>query len=292
MATIGRGRGRGRGGVLKALQDEKPGQNASASPVSGAHSQASGAGSPVAVATTKLEATAIGQHEDATAKLDVIITSMESMTESEMLSKIPSEIQKIKSADNMKEFVNLLCKKSLKEPDFAVSAARLCNELWNDNELKSLVKAPLLAAVQNNYKKRDKFKKKKTEKFFGLCVLLCELYKVLRIKDRPLCPLTSPVCQMLKELIEQPTQISSEDVFYFYQELESVGQIIQNEDQNKMDDIINTARQIAISSQNLSPAVRCRLIQLIELHAANWKMSDELIVMYEDLQQDLLCQES
>ena len=36
------------------------------------------------------------------------------------------------------------------------------------------------------------------------------------------------------------------------------------------------------------PSVRCRLVQLIELSASGWKMSDELKLFYEDLQQDLM----
>lgn len=54
-----------------------------------------------------------------------------------------------------------------------------------------------------------------------------------------------------------------------------------------MEEIINIARQMVISAK-LLPSIRCRLVQLVELHAAKWKMADELKVLYEDMQQDFL----
>ena len=57
--------------------------------------------------------------------------------------------------------------------------------------------------------------------------------------------------------------------------------------QKELEEIINIARQAVISADML-PSVRCRLVQLIELSASGWEMSDELKLFYEDLQQDLM----
>ena len=54
-----------------------------------------------------------------------------------------------------------------------------------------------------------------------------------------------------------------------------------------MDSIINMARHVAISS-TVSPSARCRLLQLIELRAGSWKMSEDIKAIYEDIFMDLI----
>ena len=160
-----------------------------------------------------------------------IVKSIERMSVSETVKKIPEQLDKIKSPENFETFVTLICEKSLEDPDYAKTSAVLLNELWNHSELNSLIKKPLLTHVQQRYTKRGELKK---VKFYGLCVLVCELFRLLRIKDRPLSPLIAAVCQLLKELMKDGEKSTGEDVLYFYQEVESIGDILEKSNEVRM----------------------------------------------------------
>ena len=151
---------------------------------------------------------------------------MDKLTETEMLLTYPSQIDTIKSEECIEELVDLLCEKALLQPDSGPGIAKLFNAIWVSESMHSLIRKSLLKAIQDKYNKRDP---KNRDAFHGLCVLLCELYKLLRLKDLPLKPLTNPICQLLEELLEESKTPSPEDVFYFYQELESVGDIIEKD---------------------------------------------------------------
>ena len=160
-----------------------------------------------------------------------IVKSIERMSVSETVKKIPEQLNEIKSPENFETFVALICEKSLEDPDYAKTSAVLLNKLWNHTELYSIIKKPLLTHVQQKYTKRGELKK---VKFYGLCVLVCELFKLLRVKDQPLSPLIAAVCQLLKELMKDGEKPTGEDVFYFYQEVESIGDILEKANEVRM----------------------------------------------------------
>ena len=54
-----------------------------------------------------------------------------------------------------------------------------------------------------------------------------------------------------------------------------------------MEELINCARQLVISS-SLAPEVRCRLVQVIEMHAGKWQADEQqLNTLYEQLLKDI-----
>ena len=65
-------------------------------------------------------------------------------------------------------------------------------------------------------------------------MLVCELFKLLRVKDQPLSPLIAAVCQLLKELMKDGEKSTGEDVLYFYQEVESIGDILEKTNEVRM----------------------------------------------------------
>ena len=160
-----------------------------------------------------------------------IVKGIERMSVSETVKKIPEQLNKIKSSENFETFVILICEKSLEDPDYAKTSAVILNELWKHSELNSIIKKPLLTHVQQRYAKRGELKK---VKFYGLCVLVCELFKLLRVKDQPLSPLIAAVCQLLKELMKDGEKSTGEDVLYFYQEVESIGDILEKTSEVRM----------------------------------------------------------
>ena len=131
----------------------------------------------------------------------------------------------------MHNLVNIVFERALADPDFASTAAKLCDKIWRMDQLHNLIRNPLLTVVQRKYSIREELRKKKNDSFYGYVVFLCELYKLLRLRDQPLKPLTTYVCQILKELLGDDLNPSADDVLYFYQELESVGEVVQHSDQ-------------------------------------------------------------
>jgi len=55
-----------------------------------------------------------------------------------------------------------------------------------------------------------------------------------------------------------------------------------------MEDIINKTRELCISCETIVPSTRCRLVQLIELRASQWRLPEDIRVSYDDLNQDLM----
>jgi len=171
------------------------------------------------------------KQASATAHILGILQKINGMRKSEIISQIPSQITEIcmknesEASSIMSEFTKSLCAKALKDPEFATLAAQLCNALWIVEKTSQYLRNPLLSTVQDQYKNRGALKK---EQFYGLTVFLCELYNVLRVQGKPLKPLNKPVCDLLKQLIssEEPTD---DDAFYFFQEMERVGAVIEQD---------------------------------------------------------------
>jgi len=218
-----------------------------------------------------------------------IFKIMDVMTDDDILANIPLQCKQLKTEEAFTIFMEKLCLKLFKEPDFAVSAAELCCELWYNPDMQNIFKKPLLSTVQQKYMKRSELREKSQDHFYGLSVFLCEIFKLLKYKDQHLKPLLPFVCAILKELIEDKENPNEEDVLYFYQEMESVGETIEKHDQKAMEEIINVAR-LKVISGDMKPSVRCRLVQLIELSASKWKLEDDVNTYYEDLQQDMMVQ--
>lgn len=146
-----------------------------------------------------------------------------SMKRSEIKTLVMQEIEKNNNKETVEDLVNIVCDKSIKDPDFASLGAELFNQVWVSEEQRKLIQTPLLSSVQKKYSTRKELKR---DHFYGFVVLLCELFKLLRVKGLPLRPLTTSVCEVLKELIadENPTE---DDLFYFFQEMESIGETIE-----------------------------------------------------------------
>lgn len=296
IGTFGRGRGRGRG--LRASNGHQqsgtttPGQRTSANssvletrkaPSSDKSTRSTSSPSIVANGTSATTATTIIEktHCDEVTK---IMKKLSGLTEPEVMKDILPEIEALKSQQIVEDLVSALSEKALLDAKFAVIAAKIAHKLWDNESMHSFVRNPLLKQTQEFYNKRELLLKE--NKYHGLCVYLSQLFRLLRIREHHLQPVGNAVVDLLKGLIEKSDGPSDEDVFYFYQELECVGGIIGENFPEKLDEVINLARQMVISS-SLLPSVRARLVQLIELHAAKWDMKDELKTLYDDLLQDL-----
>ena len=173
----------------------------------------------------------ISKQSSATAEITAILQKLKSLKKSEIISQIPSQIAEIckknesEASSIMGEFSKSLCAKAVKDAEFATLAAQLCNALWIMENTCKYLRSPLLSTVQDQYKKRGELNQ---ELFYGLTVFLCELYNVLRVQGKPLKPLNKPVCELLKQLIASK-ELNDDDAFYFFQEMERVGEVIEQD---------------------------------------------------------------
>ena len=153
-----------------------------------------------------------------------IMKRMDDSTESQIMKTVVPEIELLKE-ETMEALVKALSEKALSDACFAVTAAKVIKKIWDNESLHSYVRNPLLKQIQGNYTNRNELRK--VNMFYGLCVYICELFKHLRVKDKPLRPIGDAVVSLLKELLENKDKPSDEDLFCFYQELESVGEVIE-----------------------------------------------------------------
>lgn len=262
VPAFGRGRGRGRGVRANQATVNPPGP-------------------------PKPNVTPAAIEEKENEEVTKIMKKLDGKSESEIMKEILPEIEALNNQSVVKDFICALSDKALCSAEFAVIAGKIAHKLWDNETMHSFVRNPLLTRTQDLYNKREVLRKE--GKYHGLCVFLCTLFKLLRIKNNPLKPVGGAVVQIIKGLIEESDSPSKEDVTYFYQELESVGAIIGDLFPEKLEEIINLARQMVVSSA-IMPSVRCKLVQVIELHAAKWSMNDELRKMYGDLIQELASQ--
>ena len=55
-----------------------------------------------------------------------------------------------------------------------------------------------------------------------------------------------------------------------------------------MEELINRVRELCIYDEKLLPSSKCRLVQVLELRSASWKLTSEITNTYDDMSQDLM----
>lgn len=230
-------------------------------------------------------------------EVTTIMKKLDGLSEADVMANVVPVIEGLDSQSVIEDLVQALSEKALYDPGFALIAAKLSQILWDNESIHTFVRNPLLGRTQALYNKRKELLKEK--KYHGLCVYLSELFRILRIRQRPLRPMGLPVLECLKGLIEHSGggSPSVEDVTYFHQEMSGIGSILmeclQQLDgdaqklKDKLEEVINCARQLVISPLTLAPQVRCRLVQVIEMHASKWAQNDDLTTLYDTLLKDL-----
>lgn len=213
-----------------------------------------------------------------------LLENIETMKKSVVLSTLPSKIiEMCPDERGANEFTKIVCNKAINDAEFATVGAQLCNACWIMG-FSALLRTPLLSTVQNEFKNKQKLKK---GQYQGLTVFLCELYGILKVKGQTLKPLNKPVCELLKGLLEEKN-LNEDSVFYFFQEMEKMGTIIEQDNKENMEELINRVRELCIYDEKLLPSSKCRLVQVLELRSASWKLTSEITNTYDDMSQDLM----
>ena len=214
------------------------------------------------------------------AAISKVITQMIGLNETEITKIILPLVEgMITSAEDMEEFVAVLSKAALSDADFAKTAALLASKVGDSDLMHLLIRPSLLKQMQSIYTQREEHSSEGN--CFGLCVYLCELFRHLRLADKPLLPIADAVVDVLKGLIntEEPCNNS---VMYFHQEFENVVSVLVEFAPEKLEELVDLVRDRLVMC-TLSSTSRWRLVHLLELAALKWKMSEDITESYMNL---------
>ncbi|KAL9985209.1 hypothetical protein ACROYT_G007583 [Oculina patagonica] len=212
VATRGRGIGRGRGfGIPKA---GRPGETQTAAQQNN---------SSIEKSSDEFD-------------LGKVLNDLKEDTLSTQVEKISQYISDSNSSTRIKEVVDLLTQRTIKNSEFAPLAAKFANKLCVEESFGNAFRADLLKSTQENYKKRESIREKSTSDWIGLVGLICELFNHLRTGGAPLKPLAGAVHQTMSELLrEGPAGSKGEEevdeVDCFYEHFKTVGQLLENVNQ-------------------------------------------------------------
>lgn len=210
---------------------------------------------------------------------DAIVKKMLVLSEADIISQVLPDVKKLQQTD-LEHLVSTLGQRALTDLKFTTVAAGLLSKLWDCESEHSRIRPPLLRQMQSFFKNREEFRKDR--RYHGLCIYLCQLFASLRIGGNPLEPIAVCIVKLLSGLIDDIALTSDNDAFFFYKQLILVGGILSKCAPEKLNELIDLARQLAITA-DVTPIVRCRLVQVVELNAYNWNESEDLRMQYEEL---------
>lgn len=214
MASVanprGRGIGRGRGfGIPKG----KPGETHTADPQKNSSNGKSSDGFDLAK----------------------VLNDSKDETMAATVQKISQYISGSDSAARIKEVVDQLTQRTIKNSEYAPVAAKVANKLCSDESFGNAFRADLLKSTQEHYKKRQSIREKSLAEWIGLASLICELFNHLRSTgDAPLKPLAGAVHQTMSELLREGQAGSEEEVDEidcFYAHFKTAGKLLESVNQ-------------------------------------------------------------
>lgn len=217
-ATRGRGIGRGRGLGAPKTQS-KPG------------------------GTTCVQQNSSESRSTQAIDLKILLSDLKEESLDDKVDKLSSYICSSDSAGDhstskIKQVVDSLIQRSMKDSEFAPLAAKVANKLCSDETNGSTFRSALLKATQENYKNRESIRRNSVSEWMGLVSLICELFNHLRSGGLPLKPLAGAVYQTMVELLRVKEAIVSQnkdeeedeiDCFYF--RFKAVGKLLESVDQ-------------------------------------------------------------
>lgn len=156
----------------------------------------------------------------------------------------PAQVQKISqyitdsdSSTRIKELVDHLTQRTIKNSEFAPLAAKVANKLCSDESFGNAFRADLLKSTQEHYKKRQSIREKSLTEWIGLASLICELFNHLRSTgDVPLKPLAGAVHQTMSELLREgqaggEVELEMDEIDCFYEHFKTAGELLESVNQ-------------------------------------------------------------
>ncbi|XP_031573026.1 CBP80/20-dependent translation initiation factor-like [Actinia tenebrosa] len=190
-----------------------------------------------------------------------------------------------KTDENFSQIIEILYQNVFKDNETAEIAAQVGSQLSSLEGIGGKFRSCLLKRAQDHYKNRENLSKDSLSEWTGLLSLLCEIFRVLKISGQPFKPLAGPISEMMGEIL-----LNVDDgvkIECFYQNFKNVGKMLQAIDKTKMEFLMCKIRDSIISEQS-NPETRCMLIELLELHASNWILNQDVQRFYCDAMADIL----
>ncbi|KAK3728634.1 hypothetical protein QZH41_011715 [Actinostola sp. cb2023] len=270
----GRGRGRGRG---TSSSENRPGPTSNGIPSPKTQSEESK--EPIAPSPVDLFDDLCGDFR-----------SLKLTSSSDLITDLSKRAKVLTTSDDQYlQVIDILYQKVFGENEFATKIAGLGNELSSLDEVGGKFRSFLLKRVQEHYKNRENLKKNSASEWTGLLCLICEIFKVLRIRGSPLKPLTGPIYEMFGELLLN--QDDCEQIECFHRQFRNVGKMLLDFDKVKMEELACKIRD-SILSEKSNAETRCLLTELLELQASSWSLNPEVERFYSDAMADILASQS
>lgn len=170
----------------------------------------------------------------------------------------------------MKELITVIFEQGVGEVNFRYSGARLCQHLakhitqsYNGPTFKSL----LLQRCHEEFNVRDVYLHSEPTRVTGFTLFLAELFtQLITPASQPLEILRQALCQLLRSLLAQPTDVNLKCVA---QVLKFTGSSLDAGSRAEMDEIICTLKDVAMTAQ-IAQGTRSLLLAVVELRASNW----------------------
>ena len=214
MASVGargRGIGRGRGGFGVPKAQTRPGETADE------HKNGSSSNT-------------VAEEFD----LQKLLSDLKEVNVDDKVKKLTTYISSSDSPTKIKQVVDNLGQKTMKDSEFAPLAATAANKLCSEESCGSAFRSCLLKTTQENYKKRESIREKSKSEWIGLVSLICELFNRIRTGQTPLKPLAGAVYQTMSELLREGDTTSQEaeedEIDCFYQQFKTVGKLLETTD--------------------------------------------------------------
>nr|XP_058943396.1 MIF4G domain-containing protein B-like [Pocillopora verrucosa] len=272
MAAAARGRGRGRGG----FGVPKPGKSGE-----------------------KSEQQADISTEKSSNEFDLtkVLNDLGENTLDTQVKEISHHISQSSSSTKLKDVVDHLIQRTIKKSDFAPLAAKVANKLCSDESFGIAFRGDLLKSTQEQYKKRESIRANSTSEWIGLACFICELFRHLRTGEAPLRPLAAAVHQTLSELLSSEGQngnndeeLEGDEIDCFYENFKGVGFLLETVNQEKAEELLGMMRD-TILSDNSSAKTRCLLLEMLEFHARQGKISSKVEDYFSDKLAEIMANE-
>ncbi|XP_065052918.1 MIF4G domain-containing protein-like [Rhopilema esculentum] len=186
------------------------------------------------------------------------------------------------------DVVDKVCNSILENVEVVENSAGLFKRLWDDEFKESaLVRRSLLLRLQKQYTGRDGLT---DAAFQGYASFLCELFSQLRVQGHYLLALVAPVYAVLTDFLKQRDK-SQDNLLTFHMLMCKHGLLLEKVAKDKMAELINIIRGTLLTETAKTANSRlkiCVLLEIVELYASNWVLSDDVKQYYSDKLADIM----
>ncbi|XP_056147045.1 CBP80/20-dependent translation initiation factor [Lampris incognitus] len=184
-----------------------------------------------------------------------------------------------RSEETLAQVVSTIYSKAVSDRSFAATAAKLCDKMALFMVEGTKFRSLLLNMLQKDFSHREELQQSDVERWLGFITFLCEVFGTMRSSaGEPFRVLVCPIYTCLRELLES-TDVKEDAVLCCSMELQSTGQLLEEQLPEMMTDLLAAARDKMLCPAE-SQLTRSLLMEVIELHAHHWTPLEALTTQY------------